>query len=86
MHQFVKHRAPCLWFLFIIINFISLTSLTHFAKGYQDVDSTYHNSKVNDAYDDEDDFEENVEYKYVTSSTHHIQNLFNSEKELVYRL
>lgn len=86
MHQYVKHRAPFLWFLFIILNFISLTSLTHFVKGYQDVNSKYHNSKVNDAYDDEDDFEENVEYKYVTSSTHHIQNLFNSEKELVYRL
>ena len=36
--------------------------------------------------DDDDDFTENIEYKYVASSTHHIQKLFDLEKELVYRL
>ena len=33
--------------------------------------------------DFEDDFAENIEYKHVSSSTHHIKSLFNLERELV---
>ena len=36
-------------------------------------------------YFDDEDYLDNMEYKFVASSNAHIQTLFNSEKELVYR-
>ena len=80
------HQISCRHIIFILFHFVLLTSLIHVASGMNDVNTSIPNTKEKDSFDDEDDFEENIEYKYVASSTHHIQKLFDLEKELVYRL
>ena len=80
-------REVSYYFIFFFIpNVVALILFVHFVAGDYDTNASSHNTKETPIFDDEDDFEENIEFKYVASSTYHIQNLFDLEKELVYRL
>ena len=86
MHMYSRQENPYFYTLFMLFSFISLLSVMCFVSGDKDKHYIGAYPKKNDHFEDEDDFEENVEFKYVASSTHHIQTLFDLEKELVYRL
>ena len=69
-----------------LLTLILIIRSNHITQGRQDIHTDKTNYIHEEDIDNEDYFEENIEYKHVASSTHHIGKLFDMEKELVYRL
>ena len=79
-------EIPCYFIFFFVPYVASLILFLHLVDADYNINASTPYTKEQHIFDDEDDFGENVEFKYVTSSTYHIKKLFDLEKELVYRL
>ena len=71
----------------LLLILILIVQPIHIVNCHQDTSKHKTNADYDkEDIDNEDYYDENIEYKYVASSTHHIGKLFDLEKELVYRL